>query len=83
MVTHSSQAGGCKSADIFGRGVRGSIWRGQCGWVSPTCPGLPAPTRPFPLFAFVFLIALGFDDNMFLMTRVCELPNYLVLSHLP
>jgi len=44
---------------------------------------LPAPTRPFPLFAFVFLIALGFDDNMFLMTRVCELPNYLVLSHLP
>jgi len=25
---------------------------------------LPAPTRPFPLFAFVFLIALGIDDNI-------------------
>jgi len=61
MVTHSGQRGVV---------IRGYIQRGSADlsgvvkWVSPTCPGLPAPTRPFPLFAFVFLIALGIDDNI-------------------
>ena len=31
-----------------------------------------ADPGPFPLFAFVFLLAPGIDDNIFLMTRVRE-----------
>lgn len=34
--------------------------------------GLPGADSSFPLFAFVFLVALGVDYNIFLMTRVRE-----------
>lgn len=34
--------------------------------------GFPATDAAFPLFAFVFLVALGIDYNIFLMTRVRE-----------
>lgn len=35
-------------------------------------PGFLATDASFPLFAFVFLVALGIDYNIFLMTRVRE-----------
>jgi RND superfamily putative drug exporter len=34
--------------------------------------GFAGADSSFPLFAFVFLVALGIDDNIFLMTRVRE-----------
>ena len=34
--------------------------------------GFPAEDTSFPLFVFVFLVALGIDYNIFLMTRVRE-----------
>jgi len=34
--------------------------------------GVPAEDSSFPLFVFVFLVALGIDYNIFLMTRVRE-----------
>lgn len=34
--------------------------------------GFPGEDASFPLFAFVFLVALGIDYNIFLMTRVRE-----------
>ncbi|HTV10799.1 MAG TPA: MMPL family transporter [Acidimicrobiales bacterium] len=34
--------------------------------------GVPATDSAFPLFVFVFLVALGIDYNIFLMTRVRE-----------
>ena len=34
--------------------------------------GFPGADSSFPLFAFVFLVALGIDYNIFLMTRVRE-----------
>lgn len=34
--------------------------------------GVPAADSAFPLFVFVFLVALGIDYNIFLMTRVRE-----------
>lgn len=34
--------------------------------------GFPGTDAAFPLFAFVFLVALGIDYNIFLMTRVRE-----------
>jgi RND superfamily putative drug exporter len=34
--------------------------------------GYPGADTSFPLFAFVFLVALGIDYNIFLMTRVRE-----------
>ncbi len=34
--------------------------------------GFPATDASFPLFVFVFLVALGIDYNIFLMTRVRE-----------
>jgi RND superfamily putative drug exporter len=34
--------------------------------------GIPAADSAFPLFVFVFLVALGIDYNIFLMTRVRE-----------
>ena len=34
--------------------------------------GIPASDSAFPLFVFVFLVALGIDYNIFLMTRVRE-----------
>jgi RND superfamily putative drug exporter len=34
--------------------------------------GQPDPDPNLPIFAFIFLVALGVDDNIFLMTRVRE-----------
>ena len=34
--------------------------------------GFPGSDPSFPLFAFIFLVALGVDYNIFLMARVRE-----------
>ena len=39
---------------------------------SGTSSASPARDASFPLFVFVFLVALGIDYNIFLMTRVRE-----------
>jgi hypothetical protein len=43
-----------------------------CGWVFTHVFGFAGADQSFPLFAFVFLVALGIDYNIFLMTRVRE-----------
>jgi putative drug exporter of the RND superfamily len=45
---------------------------GISGLVFDFVYGLPNVDPGFPLFAFVFLVALGIDYNIFLMTRVRE-----------
>ena len=45
---------------------------GVCGVVFRDVFHLPGADASFPLFAFVFLVALGVDYNIFLMTRVRE-----------
>ena len=45
---------------------------GVCGWVFNDVFHFAGADQSFPLFAFVFLVALGIDYNIFLMTRVRE-----------
>jgi RND superfamily putative drug exporter len=45
---------------------------GVCALVFENVFGFPSTDASFPLFAFVFLVALGIDYNIFLMTRVRE-----------
>jgi RND superfamily putative drug exporter len=45
---------------------------GVCGVVFHDLLGFAGADSSFPLFAFVFLVALGVDYNIFLMTRVRE-----------
>ena len=45
---------------------------GVCGWVFTHVFKFAGADQSFPLFAFVFLVALGIDYNIFLMTRVRE-----------
>src|SRR5262249_34155744 len=45
---------------------------GVCGVVFHDLFGFAGADSSFPLFAFVFLVALGVDYNIFLMTRVRE-----------
>jgi RND superfamily putative drug exporter len=45
---------------------------GVCAFVFEHVFGFPSTDASFPLFAFVFLVALGIDYNIFLMTRVRE-----------
>jgi RND superfamily putative drug exporter len=45
---------------------------GVCGVVFRDVFGFAGADSSFPLFAFVFLVALGVDYNIFLMTRVRE-----------
>ena len=45
---------------------------GVCGWVFTHLFSFAGADQSFPLFAFVFLVALGIDYNIFLMTRVRE-----------
>jgi RND superfamily putative drug exporter len=45
---------------------------GVCHLVFTKVLGFKATDGSFPLFAFVFLVALGIDYNIFLMTRVRE-----------
>ena len=45
---------------------------GVCGWVFTHVFHFAGADQSFPLFAFVFLVALGIDYNIFLMTRVRE-----------
>ncbi|MGB6182163.1 MAG: MMPL family transporter [Rhodococcus sp. (in: high G+C Gram-positive bacteria)] len=45
---------------------------GVCGIVFGYVFGFAGADQSFPLFAFVFLVALGIDYNIFLMTRVRE-----------
>jgi RND superfamily putative drug exporter len=45
---------------------------GACALAFSLIFGFPATDPSFPLFAFVFLVALGIDYNIFLMTRVRE-----------
>jgi RND superfamily putative drug exporter len=45
---------------------------GACALVFNHVFGYPGADTSFPLFAFVFLVALGIDYNIFLMTRVRE-----------
>ena len=45
---------------------------GVCGWVFTYVFEFAGADQSFPLFAFVFLVALGIDYNIFLMTRVRE-----------
>jgi RND superfamily putative drug exporter len=45
---------------------------GVCGLAFSHLFGFAGADQSFPLFAFVFLVALGIDYNIFLMTRVRE-----------
>jgi RND superfamily putative drug exporter len=45
---------------------------GISGFVFTDLLGFPGADSSFPLFTFVFLVALGVDYNIFLMTRVRE-----------
>ena len=45
---------------------------GLCALLFDHVFGFPGADTSFPLFAFVFLVALGVDYNIFLMTRVRE-----------
>jgi RND superfamily putative drug exporter len=45
---------------------------GVCGWMFTHVFKFAGADQSFPLFAFVFLVALGIDYNIFLMTRVRE-----------
>lgn len=45
---------------------------GISGLVFTDLLGMPGADSSFPLYAFVFLVALGVDYNIFLMTRVRE-----------
>jgi RND superfamily putative drug exporter len=45
---------------------------GVCSLLFEQVLGFPGADTSFPLFAFVFLVALGVDYNIFLMTRVRE-----------
>ena len=45
---------------------------GMGGWVSVHLLGLPALDNTTPLFAFLFLVALGVDYTIFLVTRAQE-----------
>ncbi|WP_127784057.1 MMPL family transporter [Rhodococcus sp. X156] len=45
---------------------------GVCGLVFDHVFDFPGADQEFPLFAFVFLVALGIDYNIFLMTRIRE-----------
>ena len=45
---------------------------GVCAFVFDNVFGFAGADTSFPLFAFVFLVALGVDYNIFLMTRVRE-----------
>ncbi len=45
---------------------------GVCGWAFTHVFHFAGADQSFPLFAFVFLVALGIDYNIFLMTRVRE-----------
>jgi RND superfamily putative drug exporter len=45
---------------------------GVCALVFNHVFGFPGGDNSFPLFAFIFLVALGIDYNIFLMTRVRE-----------
>ena len=46
--------------------------RASARWSSSTSSGYAGADTSFPLFVFVFLVALGIDYNIFLMTRVRE-----------
>ena len=46
--------------------------RHQRAGLRRTSSASPATDTSFPLFVFVFLVALGIDYNIFLMTRVRE-----------
>jgi RND superfamily putative drug exporter len=45
---------------------------GVCGFAFNHILGFKGADQSFPLYAFVFLVALGIDYNIFLMTRVRE-----------
>jgi putative drug exporter of the RND superfamily len=45
---------------------------GLCALIFRHVLGFPGVDQSFPLFAFVFLVALGIDYNIFLMSRVRE-----------
>ena len=45
---------------------------GVCALVFDNVYGFAGTDAAFPLFAFIFLVALGIDYNIFLMTRVRE-----------
>ncbi|MGW5672802.1 MMPL family transporter [Micromonospora sp. NPDC003776] len=45
---------------------------GLCALIFRYVLGFPGVDQSFPLFAFVFLVALGIDYNIFLMSRVRE-----------
>ncbi|GAA3744839.1 MMPL family transporter [Plantactinospora mayteni] len=45
---------------------------GLCAFLFQYAFGFPGVDASFPLFAFVFLVALGIDYNIFLMSRVRE-----------
>lgn len=71
MTDYFRRRTGCTEKEVQGR-LSFAATLGVCGWAFAHIFSFAGADQSFPLFAFVFLVALGIDYNIFLMTRVRE-----------